>query len=65
MKNHDAIKLTPEEQQAALTEMKAALAAYTGPIRKIPEKKRTKELKSSQGLQANWSKGLDRYSWGG
>ena len=33
---------TPEEQQAALAEMKAALAAYTGPIRKIPEGKRTR-----------------------
>jgi hypothetical protein len=64
MKTDYTRKLTPE-QEAALAEMKAAIAAYNGPITKIPEKKRKKESKPTQGLQANWSTGLDRYTWGG
>lgn len=37
MKTDYTRKLTPE-QEAALAEMKAAIAAYNGPITKIPEK---------------------------
>jgi hypothetical protein len=53
MKNPDAIKLTPDE-------MKAALAAYTGPIRKIPTGKRTtrgpsKKPGQSGSLQGHWT----------
>ncbi len=60
---------TPEEQQAALAEMKAALAAYTGPIRKIPEGKRTRRGPSkkpgvSGSLEGDWSAAQDRLVWG-
>jgi hypothetical protein len=66
MKTDYARRLSPDEQEAALAQMKAAIAAYDGPITKIPEKKRKKESRfPAQGLQADWSRGLDRYTWGG
>jgi hypothetical protein len=62
MNTDHAQKLTPDE-------MKALVASYTGEIRKIPENKRAlrkpKQSKSSEGRQADWSRGLDRYTWGG
>jgi hypothetical protein len=55
-------KLTPDEQ-------KAALAAYTGPIKKIPADKRTTRAPSkkpgqSGSLQGSWTEVLDRKCWG-
>ena len=46
MKTDYTRKLTPE-QEAALAEMKAAIAAYNGPITKIPEKKRKNRVEAN------------------
>jgi hypothetical protein len=62
MKNDDAIRLTPDEQ-------KAALAAFTGTITKIPTAKRTtrapsKKAGQSGSLQGAWTEAHDRMCWG-
>jgi hypothetical protein len=62
MKNQDAIKLTREEQEAAL-------AAFTGTVRKIPTGKRTtrgpsKKPGESGSLQGSWGDKQERWAYG-
>jgi hypothetical protein len=62
MTNDDATKLTTDEMQALL-------AAYKGPIKKIPTGKRTRRGPSkkpgqSGSLKGAWTEALDRKCWG-
>jgi hypothetical protein len=62
VKNNDAIKLTPEEQQATI-------AAYSGPITKNPPGKRvtrkpSKKAGESGSLQGSWAEAHDRWAYG-
>jgi hypothetical protein len=62
MQTNDAQGLTPDE-------MKAALAAYTGPIKKIPAGKRTtrgpsKKPGQSGSLQGHWTERQERLAFG-
>jgi hypothetical protein len=67
--NQDAIKLSAAEQKAELDKMKAALAAYTGPIKQIPQGKRvtrkpSKKAGESGSLQGAWGDKQSRWAWG-
>jgi hypothetical protein len=62
MHSDHVTKMTPDE-------MKAAVAAYTGPITKIPTGKRTTRAPSkkpgqSGSLKGDWSAAQDRLAWG-
>jgi hypothetical protein len=62
MQKDDATKLTPDEMQALL-------AAYKGPVRKIPTGKRTRRGPSkkpgqSGSLQGAWSEKQERLAFG-
>jgi hypothetical protein len=61
MKKDDKIKPTPE--------MMALISSYTGPIRKIPEGKRTtrgpsKKPGVSGSLQGHWTEKQERWAFG-
>jgi hypothetical protein len=67
--NQDAIKLSVAEQKAELDKMKAVLAAYTGPVRKIPQGKRvtrapSKKPGESGSRQGHWTEKQERLAFG-
>jgi hypothetical protein len=68
MNTNDTRKLTPE-QEALLAEMKTAVAAYDGPVTRIPQGKRTtrppsKKPGESSSRQGHWTERQERLAFG-
>ena len=68
MNTNDTRKQTPE-QEALLAEMKTAVAAFDGPVTRIPQGKRTtrkpsKKAGESGSLKGAWTEKQDRMCWG-
>jgi hypothetical protein len=62
--------LKKDESQKPTPEMLAAVVNYVGPIKKIPEGKRTRRGPSKKAGESgswrheDWSDNLDRLAWG-